>query len=482
MLDPKKKLFRWGPISACPLFMYFTVEPAFGPLKELLGICYPESLVIFHDQKITWVLDEKETAEESKKFAQKYAFDKKGLEKYLNLWNQRTAKLRSSFRKLEQIKFAQLSQNQLINAYNKFSKIYYDWWLLTISLELATITLEPELGQRLKKYYSNTKEYNHAFSILSSPPTLTFYRQEQKDLLSILLLPENQQKETLKNHQKKYFWILNSYLKSQILDLSYFLKDLEKLGNTNFKKSLKEIKDYPSHIKREKQNIYKKIHHDKNFRQLVSLVEKFSTLQNERKMDNFKAEHFLEEFVKTFSQKSKIDKNSLKCLVLNELSEIFTKDFHQTFKSRQKSFVFHCTDKEIIPYEGQNALLLANRFINLPHLKQNIIQGQVASLGKIHHFRGTAKIVLTVDQIHKLKSGDILITTMTSPDFIIGMKKAGAIITDIGGMLSHAAIVARELKKPCIVGTEIATKVIHDGDVVELHNGKGTIRILSSSQ
>ena len=70
---------------------------------------------------------------------------------------------------------------------------------------------------------------------------------------------------------------------------------------------------------------------------------------------------------------------------------------------------------------------------------------------------------------------------MTSPDFVIGMKKL-AQLSRTGGMLSHAAIVAREFKKPCIVGTEIATRVIHDGDIVELHCGKGTVKIIKQKK
>jgi len=68
---------------------------------------------------------------------------------------------------------------------------------------------------------------------------------------------------------------------------------------------------------------------------------------------------------------------------------------------------------------------------------------------------------------------------MTSPDFVIGIKKAAAIITDAGGMLCHAAIVSREFKKSCIVGTEVATKIIHDGDLVELDCQKGIIKIIN---
>ena len=106
-----------------------------------------------------------------------------------------------------------------------------------------------------------------------------------------------------------------------------------------------------------------------------------------------------------------------------------------------------------------------------------MINGFVSSVGPNYHFRLVSKFVLTIDEIDKIEQGDILVTTMTSPDFVIGMKKAGAIITDVGGILSHAAIVSRELKKPCIVGTGVATKVIHDGDVVEIHSGRGTVKV-----
>ncbi|MFH1438963.1 MAG: PEP-utilizing enzyme [Candidatus Woesearchaeota archaeon] len=68
---------------------------------------------------------------------------------------------------------------------------------------------------------------------------------------------------------------------------------------------------------------------------------------------------------------------------------------------------------------------------------------------------------------------------MTSPDFIVGMKKASAIITDEGGLTSHAAIMSRELGKPCIIGTKTATKVLKDGDVVEINSESGVIRIIN---
>ena len=80
--------------------------------------------------------------------------------------------------------------------------------------------------------------------------------------------------------------------------------------------------------------------------------------------------------------------------------------------------------------------------------------------------------------IQKVKKDFILTTPMTTPDIIFLMKKSKAIITDEGGLTSHAAIVSRELNIPCIIGTKIATKVLKDGDLVEVDADKGIIRII----
>ena len=77
----------------------------------------------------------------------------------------------------------------------------------------------------------------------------------------------------------------------------------------------------------------------------------------------------------------------------------------------------------------------------------------------------------------KFKKGEILVTDETDASFLPLMKKAKAFITDEGGILCHAAIVAREMKKPCVVGTKIASRVLKTGDVVEI-SIDGTVRIL----
>src|SRR3989344_9131117 len=104
------------------------------------------------------------------------------------------------------------------------------------------------------------------------------------------------------------------------------------------------------------------------------------------------------------------------------------------------------------------------------------IKGQVGHKGK---YTGTARIIMNTHDFPKMQTGDVLVSTMTTPDFVVLMHKAGAIVTDIGGMLCHAAIVSREINKPCVIGTKFATQIIKDGDIVEVDADSGTVRILN---
>lgn len=105
-----------------------------------------------------------------------------------------------------------------------------------------------------------------------------------------------------------------------------------------------------------------------------------------------------------------------------------------------------------------------------------VLKGQTGNPGKAI---GLADIVLR-DRLAgaSIREGEILVCDMTTPDHISLMKSAGAIVTDLGGILSHAAIVARELKKPCIVGTGNATVLVKKGDELEVDADRGLVTIL----
>jgi len=103
------------------------------------------------------------------------------------------------------------------------------------------------------------------------------------------------------------------------------------------------------------------------------------------------------------------------------------------------------------------------------------IKGIVAQPGKAI---GKAKIVLTPKDGYKVNNEDILVTKMSTPDFLPIMKKASAFVTDIGGITSHAAIVSREMQKPCIIGTKNATRILKDGMEIEVDANTGVVKIL----
>jgi pyruvate, water dikinase len=88
---------------------------------------------------------------------------------------------------------------------------------------------------------------------------------------------------------------------------------------------------------------------------------------------------------------------------------------------------------------------------------------------------GVVRIIKGKQDLDKIMQGDIMVTVMTMPDMVPGMRRAGAIVTDEGGMACHAAIVSRELGCPAVVGTKKATKVLHEGMIITVDGSKGKV-------
>ena len=128
----------------------------------------------------------------------------------------------------------------------------------------------------------------------------------------------------------------------------------------------------------------------------------------------------------------------------------------------------------IEPCNFEDALEEFNSQIVTIETEKEIV-GQIANKGKMV---GRVKVVLDPNDVKFFEEGDILVTSMTRPEFLHLMKKAGAFVTNEGGITCHAAIVAREMKKPCIIGTKIATKVLKDGDLVEVDAENGVVRVI----
>ena len=104
--------------------------------------------------------------------------------------------------------------------------------------------------------------------------------------------------------------------------------------------------------------------------------------------------------------------------------------------------------------------------------KKLILKGIAASQGLA---KGHAKIILPNDNFSDFKEGDILVTTITDPTMVPAMIKASAIITDIGGITSHPAILSREMGIPCVVNTKKATQVIKNNSRLLVDGDKGEV-------
>lgn len=142
-------------------------------------------------------------------------------------------------------------------------------------------------------------------------------------------------------------------------------------------------------------------------------------------------------------------------------------------QKRMESFKFLYLEK------GFRLISPAPKSQDFDKISVSKLSGIIAFGGKV---RGRVVIIqeslveVSKKIIKKITSNSILVTVMTSPDMVPVIKKVSAIITDEGGLLCHAAILAREFKKPCIVSTKLATKVFKDGDLVEVDAEKGIVR------
>jgi len=146
----------------------------------------------------------------------------------------------------------------------------------------------------------------------------------------------------------------------------------------------------------------------------------------------------------------------------------FPQDIEWVF-SRKKVYIVQTrpvtTIKDIAPEMGEDQALTDKKGVIL-------LTGIGAAPGRAS---GPVKILSSSKELDRIKKGDILVTKMTNPDFVPAMKRAVAIVTDQGGMTSHAAIVSRELGIPCIVGTEEATSMLTEGEIITVVGKEGKV-------
>ncbi len=284
--------------------------------------------------------------------------------------------------------------------------------------------------------------------------------------------------------ERGFEWVI-SELKEQIKKDPQFVKNLAKeyvdiYGNVNHVLEKNESLSHEELIK------FLKDYHSgwPIYEALYFLTEILPQSSEEFKL----AKDSLDLSDKTGDQGDKLMRLSLKRIFpeLGELSsfllneEIISRNIptKDELKKRARGY-FYADDKLFVGKNREdigkifNVKLENNRIDDLTEFG-----GQVAYSGKT---RGIVRKIMSYSRSNEMKEGEILVTAMTTPEFLPALMKCSAFITDEGGIACHAAIVAREMKKPCIVSTKIATKVLKTGDLVEVDADNGIVKIIKKS-
>jgi pyruvate,water dikinase len=164
--------------------------------------------------------------------------------------------------------------------------------------------------------------------------------------------------------------------------------------------------------------------------------------------------------------------------MLNEDLESLLEDQIDISERMKRFHVFCGIEHPLVMTEGEEEDLMAMLFKHELPVDGEDMMGIGASPGA---YTGNARIIMDPKDLDLLEKGEVLVCHTTNPAWTPVFSMAGAIVTDIGGMLSHGAVVAREFGIPAVLGTTTATKRIETGDLVEVDGGKGIVRIAPRS-
>ncbi len=478
-----KKVNWWIWERPASLFWTYTAAcSAAYPLVKIYGTCYADRIYgFFRNGIVRWMCDMDQLVANGKKvipvLSKEEEFEKK--EVIRKDWEE---KLKAFYRGIENATLAEMDDAELLKLLNDFDYTYREWWGVTQVAELVAYGGEDILKERLTE--DQFKEY---FSILVTPTKRSYTNEEEDEIFEIVKLAKekgiDEVKNEIKKHARKYYWLQNNFHDTKILDDGYFIDvvkkhlesgvDVDKLREDNEKRL--------ERVKKEKEEIMNELDFDDKLRKLVWLIDEFCYLQDLRKSIDMQANGYFADICREVSIRKEIDFDLLRCAVPDQIRALLSgKDLEEEVFRKQKEhcvIIFNDKDYSSEVYGGKEAEEKEKEILgeDIDLRAKTEIEGMCASTGR---YTGKVRKILNARDVGKLQEGEVLVATMTSPDLVTAMKKAGAIVTDEGGITSHAAIVSRELGIPCVIGTKIATKVLKDGDLVEIKANHGLIKII----
>ncbi|MFA5987895.1 MAG: PEP-utilizing enzyme, partial [Candidatus Paceibacterota bacterium] len=360
----------------------------------------------------------------------------------------------------------ELLVKNLIELHQKWFDSYaeFSFWNIPLWLMVPDLLAEKVKSQLKTSYQVSDEE----FLQLVTPDTASYLFEEETELLKIaqyidfekqnwLSQPENT-RAMLKEHADKWFWIPFDYLGPDIWREPEMLKRLFDIANnkTTASKLLNQKLQYHKDLRNKQNSIEAKYKISEVEKRLLKELRTIANMQDDKKKICTKAQYVLQSVI--FKQTAKILNISEPVVLIK-----FTHDEIWGALKNESAITKDEIEKRKIGcagilgprgYEiisGNDAVKLFEIFSQTSTAVSDF-RGQIASRGII---RGKVKVLLSPKDIGKMEKGDILVANMTTPDYILAMNKAAAIVTSEGGLTCHAAIVARELKIPCIIGTKI---------------------------
>ncbi len=432
---------------------------------------------------VYWIYDEEEMLEEAEKEFNRRKGDKYYFQNQLKKWRRLEQHYYKVCEEIDTTEIFNLNLKNLKENYLKFKDAYLEEYGMAMITDITGTFAENGILTFLsEKFSKNSREYIEVLMKISALINESFVGKEQYDLYRIALeFGEDEEKIKIKveEHAKKYYWIQNNYLNIQELDENYFLERIK--NHLNNKKEMQEYcSNYFSTLENnrtEKARLMNEMDVPESFRIVVEMSGVHGHWQDLRKKANLIGHGFIQKFLDRASDLLSISYEDLTLLTIEEFESVISEenvDWEKIKKRQELVGVIYTRYKDFIYVEKEAERFkdILNKKIEVFHV--NDFRGNSASIGKV---KGVARVVLNPRE-SAFEEGEILVTSMTRPEFVPLMRKASAIVTNEGGMTCHAAIISRELNKPCIVGTKVATKVIKDGDLIEVDANHGVVRIL----
>lgn len=364
-----------------------------------------------------------------------------------------------------------LSPSELLKRYQALREGYilytYFFWIPWSLNEMVVLWFERELQ---KKFLT---DYKDIFTAVTVPLKSILMDKQMSELLQYKI--QGNLNRHIDAHVQKYQW-LGVY---SLLDKPWTKKDfLSQISGIRDPK--KYLADKLLEMKTRKSDSQRALSRLRKYPKLLrvaKVLQTFAWLRTER-VDVWREVLFLSQpFYRELERRMGLKKNQAPHLSYEEIIVFL--------KNGEKPTVRELDGKDLLYLKNGKLQIIRNQKKIKAVLKKElgkgvnpnskVIKGRVACSGKA---KGRVRIIMSPADCRKMKKGEVLVSNMTHPDYMVGIQKAKAIITDEGGISCHATIISRELKIPCIIGTKVATQVLKNADMVEVDANKGIVKKL----